>query len=45
MNKLKYLAGTISVVLSFTFAASIGMFADDWDHATKLAFSEPVEVP
>lgn len=45
MNKLKYLAGTTSMVLCLTFAASISMFADDWDHATKLTFSEPVEVP
>jgi LPXTG-motif cell wall-anchored protein len=45
MIEKKCLSFTFCLALLFTVAAPCRMFADEWDKATKLTFSEPVEVP
>ena len=45
MNKSKWLVVTFCLVVLCAMAAPSSMRADDWDQATKLTFSEPVEVP
>ncbi len=43
MNQLKYLVAIVSAVL--LLMTPLDMLADEWDNATKMTFSEPVEVP
>ena len=45
MNKSKWFVVTFCLVVLCALAAPSAMRADDWDQATKLTFSEPVEVP
>ena len=45
MNKSKWLIVTFCLVVLCAMVAPSTMKADDWDQATKLTFSEPVEVP
>ena len=43
MSKLKYFVLAISMAV--VLMTPLAMLADEWDHATKMTFSEPVEVP
>jgi hypothetical protein len=45
MNKNKLLVITFCLAVLSVIGAPTSMFADDWNQATKLTFSEPVEVP
>jgi len=45
VNKSKWFVVTFCLVVLCALAAPSAMRADDWDQATKLTFSEPVEVP
>jgi len=45
MNTSKWFIVTYCLVLLCALAAPSIMMADEWDQATKLTFSEPVEVP
>lgn len=45
MNKNKFVVVTFCLVLLFAIGAPTAVFADEWDHATQLTFSGPVEVP
>ena len=44
MNK-KHFALSLCLALLFAVGATTTLFADEWDQATQLTFSEPVEVP
>src|SRR5260370_8051195 len=41
----KWLVLNFCLALFFTLALPSAMMADEWNQATKLTFSEPVEVP
>ena len=45
MNKSKWVVLTLGLAFLFAVALPSLVMADDWDKATKLTFSEPVEVP
>jgi hypothetical protein len=45
MGKSKCFLFTLCLALLFAAAVSSKARADEWDHATKLTFSEPVEIP
>lgn len=45
MNTSKWFVVTLCLVALCALAAPSAMMADEWDKATKLTFSEPVEVP
>jgi hypothetical protein len=45
VNKSKWLIVTFCLVVLCAMVAPSTLKADDWDQATKLTFSEPVEVP
>ena len=45
MNRTKSFVFTFCLALLFAVTRPSVMMADDWDKATKLTFSEPVEVP
>jgi len=45
MSKSKFFLFTFCLGLLFAVAAPSRARADEWDHATKLTFSEPVEIP
>ena len=45
MGKSKCPLFTLCLALLFAAAVSSEARADEWDHATKLTFSEPVEIP
>ena len=45
MKKKWWFVGIFCVALFFALAVPTTVIADDWDHATKLTFTEPVEVP
>lgn len=45
MNKTKYFVIAFCVALFFAVAVPTTMFADESNEATKLTFSDPVEVP
>ena len=43
MNKLKHCIAAIGMTIAMM--TPLSLLADDWDHSTKMTFSEPVEVP
>jgi len=45
MKKKWWFVGIFCVALFFALAVPTTVIADDWDHATKLTFTGPVEVP
>jgi LPXTG-motif cell wall-anchored protein len=45
MENTKSIVVTLLLVVLFALAASNSALADEWNKATKLTFSEPVEVP
>jgi membrane anchored protein len=45
VNTSKWFVVTLCLIALCAFAAPTAMMADQWDKATKLTFSEPVEVP
>lgn len=45
MSKRKFFLFTFCLGLLFAVAAPSRARADEWDHATKLTFNEPVEIP
>lgn len=45
MNTKRKLVLILGLILLFALAGPSAVMADEWDKATKLAFSEPVEVP
>jgi len=45
VNRDKWFIVTFFLAMLCTLAAPSAMMADEWDKATKLTFSEPVEVP
>ena len=45
MGQSKCFLFTLCLALLFAAAVSSKARADEWDHATKLTFSEPVEIP
>lgn len=45
MNKISRFAGLLCLTLLVALALPNIARADDWDHATKMTFNEPVEVP
>jgi hypothetical protein len=45
MNKVKLFVVTLGFIALCALVAPSAMMADEWDKATKLTFSEPVEVP
>ena len=45
MNKSKWFIVTFCLVVLCALATPNALMADEWDKATKLTFSEPIEVP
>jgi hypothetical protein len=45
VNTSKWFVVTLCLIALCAFAAPTAMMADQWDKATKLTFSEPIEVP